>query len=83
MTVKNIAIDDRNLESVRDHIAGEFAMKSWWPTEGPLQAREEFEQAQHNPAALAEWCAKWLDGSQKRKLRLAVEKSGSSPTDQA
>jgi hypothetical protein len=78
MTKHTFAIDDANLKAVRDHINGEFGMKSWWPTEGPLQAKEEFAAAEESPEALAAWCDKWLDGSQWKQLKKAVDKASSS-----
>lgn len=75
MTKKMFPIDHENVAAARHYIAGELATKSWWPTEGPRQAEEEFERMKHQPATLAEWCAKWLNGSQWRQLRKAVERS--------
>ena len=72
------SIDEKNIGKVRDHIGRNFAQKSWWPAEGPLQAKEEFERAQHSPQDLSSWCAKWLDGSQLRQLKNAMDKETSS-----
>lgn len=78
MTKKTFLIDHANLAAVRNHIAGELATKSWWPTEGPRQAEEEFERMKHQPDMLAEWCSKWLNSSQWRQLRKGVETSNAS-----
>lgn len=82
MTGKKLPIDAQNIGVVRGHIRREFAEKSWWPAEGPLQAKEEFERAEQNPQDLAEWCANWLSGSQWRELKRAVEKAISCQRDQ-
>jgi hypothetical protein len=79
MSKKLVSIDDQNIKAVRDHISEEFAAKSWWPTEGPRQAEEEFETMKHGPETLADWCEKWLDASQWRKLKVAVEKNATPP----
>jgi hypothetical protein len=80
MTKSALPIDAGNLAAVRAHIRQEFAEKSWWPAEGPLQAKEEFDAAQESPEALSAWCAKWLDGSQRRQLQIALDPPGMSPT---
>jgi hypothetical protein len=83
MTKRIFSIDHNNVAVVREHIASEFATKSWWPTEGPSQAEEEFERMQHRPDTLADWCAKWLDGSQWRQLQKAVNRQLSAPSTQS
>ena len=80
MSKKLFPIDHQNIKAARDHIREQFAKKSWWPTEGPRQAEEEFESMKDRPETLAEWCTKWLDGSQWRQLKIAVDKETSSPT---
>jgi hypothetical protein len=38
---------------------------------------------QHRPDTLADWCAKWLDGSQWRQLQKAVNRQLSAPSTQS
>lgn len=78
MTKPTFHIDARNMKAVREHIAEAFATQSWWPTQGPLEAQEEFGRAQHNPSTLADWCAKWLDSGQWRQLKRAVDQAGTN-----
>lgn len=79
MTKNTFAINTKNMKAVGEHIQEQFSNKSWWPTQGPMQAKEEFEQARHNPSTLADWCAKWLDGSQWKQLQTAVTRPDGSP----
>lgn len=79
MTKRMFSIDHNNVAAVREHIAGEFAAKSWWPTEGPRQAEAEFERMKHRPDTLADWCAKWLHGSQWRQLQKIVNQHRGAP----
>lgn len=65
-------IDAANQAAVRAYIRQQFERLSWWPTQGPLQAKEEFEQLPDSPDALTRWCEKWLDGGQWRQLKIAV-----------
>ncbi len=78
MTKTTFPIDHENIAAVRNYIAGELATKSWWPTEGPRQAEEEFERMKHQVDSLADWCTRWLNSSQWRQLRKAVERSHSN-----
>lgn len=80
MTKKKFPIDDSNIQAVCAHINKEFEAKSWWPGEGPWLAKEEFEQMHHSPELLEDWCDKWLDSSQWRQLKIAVNRQDSSPS---
>jgi hypothetical protein len=73
MAKHSFPIEASNLEAARSYILEQFDTKSWWPTQGPLQAKEEFEQLPATPEALLAWGEKWLDGSQWRQLKNAVE----------
>jgi hypothetical protein len=75
MSKQAFSIDSANLAAARSYIRQQFAQKSWWPTQGPQQAKEEFERLPETPEALAVWCEKWLDGGQRRQLRIAVQKA--------
>ncbi len=79
MAKKTFPIEDRNQQQIREYISTQFKNLSWWPTEGPLQAREEFEALDGSAASLEEWCKSWLDSGQWRQLRVAMEK-GSDAT---
>lgn len=79
MAKKTFPIEDKNQQQIRDYITKQFSNLSWWPTEGPLQAREEFEALDGSAASLEEWCKAWLDSGQWRQLRVAMEK-GSGKT---
>ena len=74
MDKKTFPIEDKNQQQIRDYITKQFDNLSWWPTEGPLQAREEFEALDGSAASLEDWCKAWLDGGQWRQLRVAMEK---------
>ena len=80
MAKKTFPIEDMNQQQIRDYITKQFSNLSWWPTEGPLQAREEFEALEGSAAALEEGCKAWLDGGQWRQLRLAMEKGSGNTT---
>jgi hypothetical protein len=75
MPKQSFAIDASNWEAVKAYIQEQFRTLSWWPTEEPDRAKEEFEAMQSNPDRLAEWCEKWLNGGQWRQLENAVRKS--------
>lgn len=72
MSKQSFAIDASNIEAVKGYIRQQFEQRSWWPTEGPLQAKEDFERMQGSPEHVTEWCEKWLDGGQWRALEKAV-----------
>ncbi len=74
MAKKTFPIENKNQQQIRDYITKQFDNLSWWPTERPLQAREEFEALDGSAASLEEWCKAWLDGGQWRQLRVAMEK---------
>jgi hypothetical protein len=65
-------IDSSNIEAVRRYIRQQFEQRSWWPTEGPLQAQADFTALQGSPAGLTEWCSRWLSAAQRRALDKAV-----------
>lgn len=77
MSRASFPIDAANMAAAKAHIRQRFDRLSWWPTQGPLQAREEFERLPDTPEALARWCEKWMDGGQWRQLKSAVQ--GSPP----
>lgn len=77
MSRPSFSIDNSNLEAVRKHIRQQFNNLSWWPTQEPLQAKKEFEDMQASPAGLTDWCTKWLDGSEWRQLKRAVDEASS------
>lgn len=68
-------IDSVNLPWVRAYILEQFAQRSWWPGEGPLQARAALEALDNSPESLQQWCLDWLDSGQWRQLRAAWERS--------
>jgi hypothetical protein len=74
MVKKTLPIEEKNQQQIRDYITKQFNNLSWWPTEGPLQAREEFEALDGSAASLEEWCMSWLDSGQWRQLKVAMEK---------
>jgi len=65
-------IDSSNIEAVRRYIRRQFEQRSWWPTEGPLQAQADFTVLQDTPAGLTEWCNRWLNAAQRQALHKAV-----------
>lgn len=78
MAKNTFPIDSDNQQVIRDYILRQFKTQSWWPTEGPLQAREEFDALDDSADALHAWCDKWLNGGQWRQLKVAVATSGGS-----
>jgi hypothetical protein len=46
--------------------------QSWWPREQPRLAMEEFLHLPDTPAALQQWCEKWLYVYQWRQLEQAL-----------
>ncbi|CAL1238958.1 hypothetical protein [Candidatus Methylocalor cossyra] len=61
-------IDAAQVERIQAYVRRQFASLSWWPTEEPLRARQEFEAVGNSPEALAAWCEKWLNAGQRRQL---------------
>jgi len=80
MAKKTLPIHAENQQAIRAYILQQFTHLSWWPTEGPLQAREAFEALDDSPAALEHWCQEWLDGGQWRLLRVALERGEGTST---
>ena len=72
MTSKNINIIDNELPKACDYIAKQFAANSWWPCEQPGEAKREFDLMKGSPTGLNEWCKRWLDDGQSKKLELAL-----------
>jgi hypothetical protein len=70
--MKTFVIDSGNHHSVRNYIQHQFDQLSWWPTEGPFQAREAFAALDGSPAALNQWCLEWLNAGQWRQMRVAL-----------
>lgn len=74
MAKNTFPIHDENQQAIRDYILKQFTYLSWWPAEGPLQAREAFDALDDSAEALEHWCKQWLDGGQWRLLRVALER---------
>jgi hypothetical protein len=68
-------IEAANLEVVKAYLQRQFNQLSWWPTEQPWKAKEEFEVMHNTPERLTAWYEKWLDGGEWRKLKEAIQKS--------
>ncbi|WP_143735199.1 hypothetical protein [Methylocaldum sp. 14B] len=68
MTTRHLQIDADTFEAAKAHIQQQFDTLSWWPKEGPDQAKQEYKIMSSNPAQLAYWCEKWLNGGQWRQL---------------
>lgn len=73
MARASFSIDASNLDAAKAFIRQQFDQLSWWPAQGPHQARAEFDQLPDTADALTLWCEKWLDGGQWRQLRIAVQ----------
>jgi len=73
MSKQTFPIDHSNMDAVKIHIRQQFDQLSWWPAAAPLEAKAEFESQCETPTALAQWCEKWLDGGQWKKLKSAIE----------
>jgi hypothetical protein len=58
---------------VKAYLQRQFNQLSWWPTEQPWKAKEEFEVMHNTPERLTAWCEKWLDGGEWRKLKKAIQ----------
>lgn len=74
MTMRHLQIDSDTYEAVKAHIQQQFDTLSWWPTEEPEKAKQEYGIMSSNPAQLAYWCEKWLNGAQWRQLENDVRK---------
>lgn len=73
MVKRTFPIHAQNQQIIRDYILQQFAQRSWWPSEGPWQAREAFEALDDSAEALEHWCKTWLNGGQWRMMRAALE----------
>ncbi|CAI8764015.1 hypothetical protein [Methylocaldum szegediense] len=74
MTTRHFQIDWDTYEAAKAHIQQQFDTHSWWPTEEPEKAKQEYRIMNTNPAQLAYWCEKWLNGAQWRQLEIEVRK---------
>jgi hypothetical protein len=72
MTSKSLTIKENELPKACDYIARQFAANSWWPCEQPGEAKREFDLMKGSATALNEWCKRWLDNGQSKKLELAL-----------
>lgn len=72
-------IDGTNIDVARRYLRQQFAQRSWWPTEGPLQAQADFTALQHTPAGLMQWCDRWLNAAQRLALEKAIRRGSGSP----
>ena len=69
-----IKITDKQLAQACHYIARQFTAHSWWPSENPSQAKQEFELMKTSTAALNVWCERWLDDGQRQKLHNALKR---------
>lgn len=72
MTIRNTKITESSYEAARDYLQGQLERHSWWPTEQPGLARQEFKLMQGDARALNVWCKKWLDSGQMQQLAKAM-----------
>ncbi len=72
MAKRSFEIDASNFEAVKAYILRQFTQRSWWPAEGPEQAKEQFKTMQSDPQRFAQWCETWLDSGQWRQLKKAL-----------
>lgn len=64
MNSKKIGLTETNVSKARNYIAKQFAAHSWWPTEQPGRAKQEFDLMKGSATALNVWCERWLDAAQ-------------------
>jgi hypothetical protein len=72
MNSKKINLTDSDLSKARNYITKQFEAHSWWPTEQPGKAKQEFDLMKGSATALNVWCERWLDDGQCKKLEREI-----------
>jgi hypothetical protein len=65
-------VENHELEACCNYIQRQMDYQSWWPKEAPGEAREQFDLMKGSALALNEWCKRWLDEGQCKKMERAV-----------
>lgn len=65
-------LTDNELEAARSYIERQMDIHSWWPKEAPGEAEREYHLMKGSALALNEWCDRWLDERQCKKLEKSV-----------
>ncbi len=65
-------LNEQELEPACRYIERNFDYHSWWPKEAPGEARAQFELMKGSALALNQWCDRWLDEGQCRKLEKSI-----------
>lgn len=74
MAKLHITLSESNIQYAREYLQEQFVRHSWWPTEQPGLAQQEFQLMQGSAYALGVWCEKWLNSSQIRQLEKTLQK---------
>jgi len=72
MNSKKIDLTESDLPKARNYIVEQFAAHSWWPSEQPGKAKQEFDLMKGSATALNVWCERWLDDGQCKKLEKEI-----------
>jgi len=67
-------ITESNIQFAREYLQKQLDIHSWWPTEQPELAKQEFRLMQGSVDALGVWCEKWLNSSQLSQLEKKIQK---------
>jgi hypothetical protein len=73
MANDQISLTESNIQFAREYLQKQLDTRSWWPTEQPGLAKQEFKLMQGSPDALGVWCEKWLNSSQLRQLEKNIQ----------
>ena len=65
-------LTEHEVEAACNYIERQMDSHSWWPKEQPGEAKREYELMKGSALALNEWCGRWLDESQCKKMEKAV-----------
>ena len=73
MANSHISLTESNIQFAREYLKKQLDTRSWWPTEQPGMAKQEFKLMQGSPDALGVWCEKWLNSSQLHQLEKTIQ----------
>ncbi len=65
-------IEPHQLNACCEYIQQQMEKNSWWPTQAPGEAKEQFELMKGSTLGLGQWCERWLDEGQLQKLSDAI-----------
>lgn len=74
MAKLHITLSESNIQYAHEYIQQQFDRHTWWPTEQPGVAQQEFKLMGGSADAFGVWCEKWLSSSQIRQLEKTLQK---------